>query len=623
MPLFSRTFTVALAAVAVAAAGLLLFSRVVVPALDGPVGTGGIDHAPSTVKSKVAPLPVPTAVRPAASDNPAPSHPAPGQSFRDMENARALEQRDPQAAGAIRSLAWVADGVGEEEREAAEALIYLAATSDGVFDALLRKPWLNNGDFRAAGRAVVDLEYLAYRDEGAARLLLDMPFLESLQPADALAVEALANIAYRHLPTFKRVVGHPSISDGITDEEARVVAVLDSEYLADASLVDTLLDPAAVSVEERAVTVPLAGEMTLAIVRTGPGAARSMDLLEEAVIGVEALVGEPFPARYVPLLFTDAVPASLGGSHNGSHLAVLPDFDVDDGSYEALQAGRVIAHEVAHYYWRWSQPWLDEGAAEFTAAFLEHQRSGSPLEPVNYPCGPSETIGSLEGRSIYATDLAYVCNYAVGERFFLDLYNRLGAEAFWPGYRSLYRDTVQAGREAAVLPGIDNVRRAFGGPAGEGSAARGQVVEDVIGRWGEGLAAGELNGPDGRPVVAELPEVFGWVNRAYVSLEEEGRPVKAFAAGDAGDWAWLTLEYSHDYAGPPTELTFEVVEYYEDGFPYRRDTLTIEAHRRYSGGVQWLSIGPGPGQNWATGRHWVYVNHEGRKVAQVEFEVNP
>ena len=143
----------------------------------------------------------------------------------------------------------------------------------------------------------------------------------------------------------------------------------------------------------------------------------------------------------------------------------------------------------------------------------------------------------------------------------------------------------------------------------------------VIDRWYSGGGTGQEHGPDNRPVVAELPDVYGWIDRAYVSLEEAGSPVKAFAAADGGDWAWLTLEYSHDYAGPPTELTFEVVEYYEDGFPYRRNSLTIGADRSYSGGVQWLSVGPGPGQTWAPGRHWIYVHHEGRKVAQVEFEV--
>ena len=129
-------------------------------------------------------------------------------------------------------------------------------------------------------------------------------------------------------------------------------------------------------------------------------------------------MGEPFPASYVPLLFADAVTGAFSGSHNGSHIAIMPDYDVDDGSPEALQAGAVIAHEVAHYYWRWSQPWLDEGAAEFIAAYVDHKRSGLSLEPVNYPCDSNQTIRRLEGMTLYTTDSGYVCNYAVGERFF-------------------------------------------------------------------------------------------------------------------------------------------------------------------------------------------------------------
>ena len=32
--------------------------------------------------------------------------------------------------------------------------------------------------------------------------------------------------------------------------------------------------------------------------------------------------------------------------------------------------------------------------------------------------------------------------------------------------------------------------------------------------------------------MAEMPEVYGWIDRAYVSLEEAGSPVKAFAAAE-------------------------------------------------------------------------------------------
>ncbi len=621
MSLFTRSFVVALVAAAVIFVGLVVFSRVVVPALDGSNEGDGITYAPSPVSPTATPI-IASIPAPLLSQG-VPSQPLPESavSFHDMENARALEQRNARAADIIVSLDWIADGISDEEHDAVEALIYLAATSENVFQSLANKTWLNSHDSRNERTLIVDLEYIAYKDEKAAEQLLEMDFLDTLQPPDVLAVKSLARMADLNIHFFQRTLRHPAIIDGITDEEARIVTLLDGEYEAGISLTNILLNPTLTTVEERSIDLPLAGEVTLAVIRTNPGADRSMDLFEKAVRNAEGLMGQPFPATYLPLLFALAVPDAFTGSHNGTHIVILPEYDVDDGSYEALQAESVIAHEVAHYYWRWSQPWLDEGAAEFTTAYLKHLSSGYPPEPVNYPCGHTQTIRRLEARSFHASDMAGVCDYAVGERFFLDLYQRLGAEAFWSGFRILYRDIDRIVAPNVKPPGIDHVRRAFAEVGEAGAPATQQAVEEVIDRWYEGRTLVETGVPDGRPVVADLPEVAGWVNRAYVSLEEAGGPVKTFASRDVGDWVWLTLEYSHDYFGPPTELAFEVVEYFEDGFPYSRYAFTIEVDRNHSGGTQWLSIGPGPGQAWAVGRHWVVVNHQGRKVAQVEFEV--
>ena len=525
-----------------------------------------------------------------------------------------LEQRSRSAARAIRSLPWISDGIDDSEREAAESLVYLAATQGELFTKLSSKPWIAVGDISQGAPAIVDFSYIAETDRAAAARLIDMPFLDTLEAPDSLAVESLSYLAFGNMPAFSRVMLHPAVLDGIDDAEAPAVALLEGAAQFDPSLVGALLDPSRTHTEQRTVTLPLSGPVTLAITRTSPGAARSMDLLEEAVRTTEAIIDRPFPTRYVALLFENAVPGYFGGTHNGLNLTIIPDYDVDDGSYEAATAGRFIAHEVAHYYWRHSAPWLDEGAAELTAALVEHIRTGHPLEPVNYPCPSSTTINHLDRQEFQESDAGYACNYAVGERLFLDLERSRGQDPFLQGFRHLYDIASNADvSQESRLAGIDELRQAFPGTA-EASA---------IDRWYTGQVTGITYGPDDQPVVAELPEVNGWINRAYISLEEEGEPVKSFSAARAGDWAWLTLDYSHDYAGPPTELTFEVVEYYQDGFPYRRDTLTIEASRLYSGGLQWLSVGPGPGQQWATGRHWVSMFHEGRKVAQVEFEVIP
>ena len=531
-----------------------------------------------------------------------------------MQNARVLEQHNRSAARAIQSLPWVADGIDDSEQEAAESLVYLAATREEMFVELSGKPWIAVDDISREAPAIVAFSYIAEEDPEAARRLVNMPFLDTLEPADALAVESLSYLAFRDMPVFRRVMRHPAVLDGIDDAEARMVVLLEGTAQFDPSLVGVLLDPSRTHTEQRTVALPLSGSVTLAITRTRPGAARSMDLLEEAVRTTEAIMDRPFPAEYVALLFEKAVPGYFGGTHNGLNLTIIPDYDVDDGSYEAATAGRFIAHEVAHYHWRHSEPWLDEGAAEFTAALVEHIRTGHPLEPVNYPCPSSTTISRLERQVLQESDAGYACNYAVGERLFLDLYHSLGQEPFLQGFRRLYDIVSDVGSsQESQLAGIDELRQAFPGTAAAG----------VIERWYTGQGIGSAYGPDNQPVVAQLPEVNGWINRAHISLEEEGEPVKSFSAAEAGEWAWLTLDYSHDYAGPPTELTFEVVEYYQDGFPYRRDTLTIEASRLYSGGLQWLSVGPGPGQQWATGLHWVSVFHEGRKVAQAKFEVTP
>ena len=539
---------------------------------------------------------------------------APPPRYADLQNAARLEESNSEAAAAIRSLPWIRDGIVDEEREAAESLIYMAATREDLFSILTDKPWVDTTVVARGASAIVALDYIAEEDPQAALRLIHMPLLDTLEAVDALALESLSHLAVRQVPVFNRVMRHPVILDGIDENEARVITLLEGVAQFDSTLVDVLLDPSKAHTEQRMVDLPLSGPITLAITRTGPGATRSMDLLEQSVRFTEAVIGRPFPADYVPLLFEEAVPGYFDGTHNGLNLTIVPDYDVDDGSYEAVNASRVIAHEVSHYYWRHSEPWLDEGAAEFTAALVEHTLTGHPLEPVNYPCGLSQSIAELEKGGSSEADPEYACNYATGERLFMDLYHSLGEKSFLLGLQRLYDSVSETpGSAEDRLAGIAEVRNAF----------QGVVAASVIDRWYSGYGQGQRHGPDDRPVVAELPEVFGWVNRAYVSLEEAGSPAKTFGASEAGEWAWLTLEYTHDYAGPPRELTFEVVEYFEDGFPYRRDTLTIEADRRYSGGVQWLSIGPGPGRNWAPGRHWVYVNHQGRKVAQVEFEVTP
>ena len=233
----------------------------------------------------------------------------------------------------------------------------------------------------------------------------------------------------------------------------------------------------------------------MAIIRTRPGATRSMDLLESAVRGAESFIGEPFPSRYIALLFEEAVPSGFGGTNNGVHMTILPQYDVDDENYKSALVNRAIAHEVAHYYWHGGERWLDEGAAELTATYVEYLAEGSPLEPVNYPCSPTSTIRYLENKGFAESDPAFACNYAVGERFFLDLYGNLGEEQFRRGFRDVYlsvKETDPFGTDAA---GMEEVRTAFGAFQSKGPANSYNPVSQAAERWYEG----ENDGQGGPP----------------------------------------------------------------------------------------------------------------------------
>ena len=143
-----------------------------------------------------------------------------------------------------------------------------------------------------------------------------------------------------------------------------------------------------------------------------------MDLLEFAVEEVERYMGTALPTKYVGLLFEEAVAGGTAGTNFGSHIAIRPKFDVDDDSQEARTAGRIIAHEVAHYYWSDNAAWIDEGMAEYLASESENARVDGLVEVTNSPCAYVGSILALEGLRAERGDAEFACNYSLGERLF-------------------------------------------------------------------------------------------------------------------------------------------------------------------------------------------------------------
>ena len=321
-------------------------------------------------------------------------------------------------------------------------------------------------------RMVGDISY----DTGAASRFVGMPFLDSIEPADHHALGSLAILGYEDPNEFDRVLSHPVLADGITDEETPIVTLLYDVRSTNPSLVDTILEPTSTSVEERDIELPLAGPVRLTIVRIQPGASRSMDLLEDAVRFAEDHMGEPLPTNFVLLFYADAVMPDYAGHNSGFNMTVHPDFDSDDDSDEAQHAPFILAHEVAHYYWNTSsQLWLDEGAAEVMSIIYGETTTSQEVWGAadTYPCAFAADLTGVER----LTDTqAEDCAYSLGTRFFLDLYRTLGEDEFRRGFRELYRmgmDILDS--EDPEARSIDHVRDAFS----FSEAAR----DEIIPKW--------------------------------------------------------------------------------------------------------------------------------------------
>ena len=163
--------------------------------------------------------------------------------------------------------------------------------------------------------------------------------------------------------------------------------------------------------------------------------------------------------------------------------------------------------------------------------------------------------------------------------------------------------------------GIGHIADAFQSNAG--------AVDTVTARWYYGTSPHDTNRLDHSPADSRLPGINGRIDQAFISTGEDRGPVSRFSARSVNDWVFLNLKYSYRVSGGPYETSLDIAEYFEDGFETRRRSITLTAEDNYIGGTQWLSVGPAPSEPWAPGRYWVYVYEDGRKVAEVEYEVTP
>ena len=417
-----------------------------------------------------------------------------------------MKRQDPEKYAALMAMSWIQDGVSTSESYPVSALAKAALRTDRVFYALLEKPWVGDGLAADEAFTIDELVRITLRGHGVESMrILAMPFMDTFEVVDYYAVRCLAFFGRASDGRYlRKVLDHPSLDGGITDNDTLTLAAIWYFSRFSPDNLDKylfLLDADQVYVQERTLTLPLAGETTLMAIRMTPGTFRTIDISEELVRRYEGFMHVAYPFKTLPIFIVDN--EGPGGSFSKAGFAVF------NPRYE--EVSWLIAHEIAHSYWNtptaWWQAaytqgiaftpftWMSEGAATFMALLAEGALHTAPALPSDTGCGLFETIEeidqktyvddpdeSLTGGAVYISG----CNYSMGLGIFAALYNRLGDKEFRKGFGSLYLKISHLEHEdhcTGVETGICYVRKAFVEGASPGFP---RAAGEVIGQWYHG-----------------------------------------------------------------------------------------------------------------------------------------
>ena len=445
----------------------------------------------------------------------------------ELPNLRRLELQGNRLTGAAPKLAsertrekldllpWIRDGLQPGENADYDYLVSLADKYPFAMSKALDKNWLQDGVARTEFAVIESLGLLSA--DSLVRIVA-MPFLERIDPADPNAVTALQQLENESRDDFQRIMAHPTIADGIADEEAKIVTLMYGMNQYRQELVEPLLSGTDVYLEERTIQLPLAGETLLVIIRVQDQPNRLMDYLEIGTRNMETFVGEPFPTKYMavflPRYHPDEKPEGL---RPGTYRTT--SFRYDDPYWQNPDSGEnwagQLAHGIAHYYFGgWfgvggpsgrMRGWMAEGSAQFLGNSLsEKVRAGRPVAPTLAPCHSAKTIAELDAQEITQprtiaerradidrteedgpknVDDRWLCKYTLGESLFIDLYQELGEETFLRGMGNLYRKTLRDDPSddcEGTYAEICHLRHAFHTAVPQGDAAR---VKAIIDKW--------------------------------------------------------------------------------------------------------------------------------------------
>ena len=321
-------------------------------------------------------------------------------------NMRWVSVSHPDLYGFLEAKSWVVDGLSDVEKSALDYLLYLAVQEQSTADAATR--------------------------------VVAMPFLDEVDQADYLTLHGLNRAAAGGM--VYDIIDHATLSGGIEDSER--VLVMGVSAMADSAKISSRLSSGYPNVEVRMYSTARTGTLSVTVVRTSADSQSYVaNHVAASVDDVEDVMDAPIPVSYVVLFMDkDLVVPGADGVNYGHAISYNPDRETAPGTLDSdiLKSG--IVHEVAHYFWRGSQDWVDEGLASafqfmlgpgfgISEDLIRRERQG---------CDIPNLRSLVEAYPISIVSAQGTCDYYLGQRLFLDLRDSLGDSDFNSGLRRLH-----------------------------------------------------------------------------------------------------------------------------------------------------------------------------------------
>ena len=349
------------------------------------------------------------------------------QEYRALRSLSSIIEQAPKLAHLLVSTPWLADDINKWEAMTMSSFRSLTEQNQVDFALeLVTAPWVMDGvKRREYGDGIYSLETIvSSQDAKSANHQLGVQFLHMVpyppSVLDLQFIAAMSKLIDGNPDVYSLLSKEPWFLDGLDlTERAYLIATTSTNKI------ESLFDP--YTAETKVIELPLAGPVNLLVVGHDEfNAQHTLEALERAVQGSEELLQIPFPVKNV-LLYKGRVRTRFV-------------------SYKILTASTsesIIAHEVGHYYFRFSPQWLNEGGANLVKAYIIN--SGNLPTPVYPDYCASKGLKKLQDlNELGSGPLWSSCRYSMGQHFLLILRNAMGEEAWTSAFRAYYLTRFRA-----------------------------------------------------------------------------------------------------------------------------------------------------------------------------------